>query len=199
MKGWHDEGITPKEVWIGAGASYAQAGDYFVNAELVMYMSGNWNVGRFTNDIGDAFDWDVVPNPTGPGGSTGLPGGASIAAFKSTEHPEEVARVMEYLIQEDVVAEFSARTLFIPGQLTVAAKGVKYATDLPAARSALNGYLSEIPNLKGQAFQILYNPVARVYYTECANRLTQWMIGELSLDEAIERIQQAVDEAIANR
>ena len=47
------------------------------------------------DDIGDAFDWDVVPNPTGPGGSTGLPGGASIAAFKSTEHPEEVARVME--------------------------------------------------------------------------------------------------------
>ena len=133
VKGWHDEGITPKEVWIGSGDSYAQAGDYFINAELVMYMSGSWNIGRFTNDIGDAFDWDVVPNPAGPGGSTGLPGGASIAAFKSTEHPEEVARVMAYLIQEDVVSEFSARTLFIPGQLAVAEKGVEYATDLPAA------------------------------------------------------------------
>lgn len=199
IKGWHDAGITPKEVWLGSGGSYAQAGDFFVNAELVMYMSGSWNIGRFTNDIGDAFDWDVVPNPTGPGGSTGLPGGASIVAFKSTEHPEEVARVMEYLIQEDVVSEFSARTLFIPGQLSVARKGVEYATDLQAARSSLNGYLSEIPKLQDQAFQILYNPVARVFFTEVPNRLTQWMLGELSLDDAIERIQQSLDDAMANR
>jgi len=199
IKGWHDAGITPKEVWLGSGDSYAQAGDYFVNAELVMYMSGSWNIGRFTNDIGDAFDWDVVPNPTGPGGSTGLPGGASIAAFASTKHPEEVARVMEYLIQEDVVAEFSARTLFIPGQLAVAKAGVEYVTDLPAAKSALNGYLSEIPKLQESAFQLFYNPVARVYYGESVNRLTQWMLGELSLDDAIARIQQALDEAIANK
>jgi alpha-1,4-digalacturonate transport system substrate-binding protein len=200
IKGWHDAGITPKEVWMGAGGgSYAQAGDYFVNGELVMYMSGNWNIGRFTNDIGDAFDWDVVPNPTGPGGSTGLPGGASIAAFASTKHPEETARVMEYLIQEDVVAEFSARTLFIPGQLTVAGKGVEYATDLPAAKSALNGYLAEIPKLQDAAFQIFYNPVSRVYYGESVNRLTQWMTGELTLDDALARIQQALEEALANR
>ncbi len=199
IKDWHDADITPKEVWIGSGDSYAQAGAYFTNAELVMYMSGSWNIGRFTNEIGDAFDWDVVPNPAGPGGSTGLPGGASIAAFKSTEHPEEVARVMEYLIQEDVVSEFSARTLFIPGQLAVAKKGVEYVTDLPAAKSSLNGYLSEIPKLQDSAFQLFYNPVARVYYTDSVNRLSQWMIGELSLDQAIERIQQALDEAIANR
>ena len=97
------------------------------------------------------------------------------------------------------MAEFSARTLFIPGQLTVAGKGVEYDTALPAARSALNGYLSEIPKLQDQAFQILYNPVARVYYGESVNRLTQWMIGELSLDDAISRIQQALDDAIANK
>ena len=66
-------------------------------------------------------------------------------------------------------------------------------------RSSLNGYLSEIPKLQEQAFQVLYNPVARVYYGECVNRLTQWMLGELTLDEAIERIQQALDDAIAAR
>lgn len=199
VKKWHDTSITPKEVWLGSGGSYAQAGDYFVNGELVMYMSGNWNVGRFTKDIADKFDWAVVPNPTGPGGSTGLPGGASIAAFANTKHPAEVARVMEFLIQEDVVAEFSARTLFIPGQLSVARKGVEYATNLPAAKAALNAYLAEIPKLQPQAFQIFYNPVSRVYYTEAVNRLTQWITGELSLDEALARIQQAIDQALANR
>ena len=195
VKGWHDEQITPADVWIGAGDSYAQAGDFFVTGELVVYMSGSWNVGRFSEDIGDAFDWDVVPNPAGSGGATGMPGGASLVAFQGTEHPEEVARVMEYLIQQDVVDEFSARTLFIPGHLGVAEAGVEFNTDLPAAVNSLNGFLSEIPKLDPQAFQILYDPYGRVYYSETANRLTQWMVGELTLDEAIERIQQALDDA----
>ena len=197
IKGWHDEGITPREVWIGSGESYAQAGDNFVSGELVMYMSGSWNVGRFSNDIGDIFDWDAVPNPSGIEGQagTGMPGGSSVVAFANTEHPEEVARVMEYMIQSDVMSEFSARTLFIPGHFGVAEAGVEFDTDLPAAISSLNTFLGEIPNLQDQAFDLLNHPKSRVFYSETPNRLTQWMVGELDLDEAIERIQTAIDES----
>ena len=44
----------------------------------------------------DAFDWEAVPNPCGPGGCTGMPGGAALVGINTTEHPEAVARVMEY-------------------------------------------------------------------------------------------------------
>ena len=64
-----------------------------------MYFSGSWQLGRFADDASINFIWQVAPNPYGEGGSTGMPGGANIVAFEQTEHPEEVARIMPYLIQ----------------------------------------------------------------------------------------------------
>ncbi len=193
--GWHSEGITPAEVWLGSGGSYAAAADFFINGQLVMYMSGSWQVGRFSKDIGDAFDWEVVPNPAGPGGSTGMPGGAALMAIGSTKHPEAVARVMDYLVQVDQMREFTARTLFIPGHLGLGE--VDYETELPAAKQALNAFAAEVPKLQEQAFRLNFHPQNFVVFNETRDRLTQVMLGELTLDEAIERIQQAVDDAVA--
>ena len=39
---WHEEGITPIEVWVGSGDTYADAKQEFVNGQLVFYMSGSW-------------------------------------------------------------------------------------------------------------------------------------------------------------
>ncbi len=197
LKSWHDEGITPAEVWLGSGGTYAAAADYFINSQLVFYMSGSWQIQRFTNDIGDAFDWEAVPNPTGDGGSTGMPGGAALVAFAATEHPAEVARVMEYLVQEDVLGEFSARTLFIPGHSGLAEAGIAYETESEAAAQALNIFVAEIPKFQEQAYQLNFSPLGFVVFNETRDRLTQWMLGELTLDEAIERVQVAIDEAVA--
>src|SRR5690606_18455632 len=117
---WHAEGLTPEEVWLGAGGGFAQAADFFINGQLAMYMSGSWQVNRFANEIGDNFDWIVVPNPQGDGGSTGVAGGAAVVAFAQTEHPEEVAQVMAYLISEDVASEFAARNNALSANSTVA-------------------------------------------------------------------------------
>jgi alpha-1,4-digalacturonate transport system substrate-binding protein len=154
-------------------------------------------VQRFSNDIGDAFDWEVVPNPSGPGGSTGMPGGTGLVAFASTEHPEEVARVMEYLASQDVLGEFSARTLFIPGHLGLAEAGLEYETDSELARAALNGFLAEVPKLSEQGYMLNAHPQNSVIFNETRDRLTQVIVGEITLDEAIERVQIAVDDAIA--
>ncbi|GIL08975.1 MAG: sugar ABC transporter substrate-binding protein [Chloroflexota bacterium] len=193
--GWHTDGITPAEVWLGSGGSYAAAADFFINGQLVLYMSGSWQVGRFSNDIADAFDWEVIPNPTGPGGSTGMPGGAALMAIGSTKHPEEVARVMDWLVQEEQMREFTARTLFIPGHLGLGE--VAYDTDLPAAQQALNAFAAEVPKLQEQAYQLNFHPQNFVVFNETRDRLSQVMLDELTLDEAIERIQQAVDDAVA--
>jgi alpha-1,4-digalacturonate transport system substrate-binding protein len=193
--GWHADGITPAEVWVGSGGSYAAAAEFFINGQLVMYMSGSWQIQRFSNDIGDAFDWEVVPNPTGPGGSTGMPGGAAIVAFADTEHPEEVARVMDYLASEDVIREFSERTLFIPGHLNLGE--LDFDTDLPAAQQALAAFTAEIPKFSEQAYQLQFHPQNPVIFNEIRDRITQVITGELTLDDAIARIQQAVDDALA--
>lgn len=195
LAGWHTDGITPAEVWLGAGGSYAAAADYFVNGQLACYMAGSWLIGRFTNDIGDAFDWEAVPNPTGPGGSTGMPGGAAVVAFASTEHPEEVGRLVDFLTSEDVQKEYAERTLFIPGDLRQS--DLSYETESEQALAALNVFVAEVPKFANDAYAMQFHPQNTVIFNSIRDRLTQAMTGELTLDEAIERIQTESDEAIA--
>jgi alpha-1,4-digalacturonate transport system substrate-binding protein len=105
---WHRSGIMSKELWGSvSGTAYRGANEEFKNAQVVLYLSGSWQTSQFDKTVGDAFDWIVVPNPCGPGGCTSMPGGAGLVAFKETQHPKEVARVMDYLVSEPVLSEFS--------------------------------------------------------------------------------------------
>lgn len=197
MVDWHEDGTMIPDVWIGAGGSYTAGNEQFINGEVVLYMSGSWQVGQFAETIGDAFDWVAVPNPCGPAACTGMPGGAALVAFADTEHPEEVARVMEYLASEPVLEEFYARTLFIPGHLGLAERGIDFQTDLELAADALTVFSSEVPKLDDTAFALQGYPYNRVVLDATMNRLTQAMVGELTLDEAIARMQADIDEGIA--
>lgn len=195
LAGWHTAGITPAEVWLGAGGSYNPANDYFINGQIVCQMAGSWLVGRFTADIGDAFDWAAIPNPTGPGGSTGMPGGAAIVAFANSEHPEAVGRLVDYLTSEEVQREYAERTLFIPGHLGLS--DLNYQTDSELALAALNTFVAEVPKFHEDAYALQFHPQNTVIFNSIRDRLTQAMTGELTLDEAIERIQAEADDAIA--
>jgi alpha-1,4-digalacturonate transport system substrate-binding protein len=194
---WHTDNITPTDVWISNSNSYAAAADYFINGQLVFYMSGSWQVSNFAQNIGDKFDWEAVPNPTGPGGSTGMPGGAVIMALKETQHPNEVARVMDYLVQNDVQAEYAAKTLFIPGHLGLASEGVEYDTDNASAKQSLNAFLAQLPNISEQAYQLNFHPQNSAIFNAVRDRLAQVLTGELTLDDAIVKMQADADAAIA--
>lgn len=194
---WHADGTMPMEVWAGAQGSYVPANQEFINAQVVMYISGSWQVGQFANTIGDAFDWEAVPNPCGPAACSGMPGGAGVVAINTTRHPEAVARVMEYLASEEVLAEFYARTLFIPGHLGLAASGVDFDTDNEQAKTSLDVFAAQVPLLADPAYALQAYPFNRVIFNSTRDRLTQVLVGELSLDEAIERIQQDIDTALA--
>ena len=197
LKDLIDAGKSPAETWLGT-SQYTGAQDYFINVEAVMYFSGSWQIGRFGADIGDAFDWVVAPNPYGPGGSTGVAGGAALAGYAATEHPEAVAMVLEYLMQPEVYGEFSSRTMSIPGHNTVAAMGVDYPDASDAVAAALNGFASEVPKLQDQAVALNPHPLAFAYYDASNTRLAQYFADELTLDEAMMRLQEQLDEAAAN-
>lgn len=192
---WHANGLTPAEVWLGSGGTYAPGAPFFISGELAFYMSGSWQIGNFTNNIGDTFDWEAVPNPTGEGGSTGMPGGTALVAFAQTEHPEEVARVMDYLASVEVYKEFVERTLFIPAHQNLGE--LNYQTELPAAQQSLLVFAAEALKLSDQAYQLQYGGQAFAINNPIRDRLTQAITGELTLDDAIARIQEDVDTAIA--
>lgn len=196
LKSWNDEGLTPPEIWL-ASDGLNSCIDFFKSGELVMCMSGSWQTNGLAKDVGDAFDWVVVPNPTGDGGSTGVAGGAAWVAFADTEHPEEVAKLMEFLMQKENYATYVSNVLFLPAHSEVAAEGVDFQSDNESVLGALNTFTAEIPKLQEQAVALNVHPYAFAYYRNSANRIAQYMTGELTLDEALLRLQQDIDAAIA--
>lgn len=197
MVDWHADGTMYPDTWIGSAGSYVAGNEPFINGQIALYMSGSWQVGQFNTNIGDAFDWEAVPNPCGPGGCTGMPGGAALVAISTTQHPEEVARVMEYLTSEEVMSEFYARTLFIPGHLGIAAKGVEFQAELPQTLKSLNVFAGEVGKLAPLAYDLQAYKYNTILFNANRDRLTQVFTGELTLDEAIQRMQEDVDAGIA--
>ena len=191
--GWHKDNITPKEVWAGGGGGYAAGNDFFVNGQLVFYFSGNWQIGQFDKLIGNKFEWDAVPNPYGDCGSTGMPGGAALVTFKATKHPQEVTKLVQYLTQDDVLTEFSAKSLFLPGSLSLSKKGVTF----PSANKQLGVFVKEVAKIMPEAGNLQWGPYITPFNVETRDRLSQVVTGELTLDDAIQRIQKKMDDTIA--
>jgi alpha-1,4-digalacturonate transport system substrate-binding protein len=200
IKKWHDDGTMSKELWGGvSGAAYRGANEEFANAQVVMYFSGSWQIAQFAKQIGNAFDWEVVNEPCGPAACSGMPGGAGMVAFKATKHPKEVAKVMDYLASEDVIREFSARTLILPAHLGVAQKGVDFKTDLKQAKDALAVFVKQTPKMSKIAYELQGYPYNRVIFNAIISRLGQVVVGELTLDDAYARITQDIATQLAEQ
>ena len=195
---WNNDGTVAKEVWAGAGgSSYQDAAKEFTNGSLVMYVSGSWQIGRFGRDIGDAFDWVAVPAPCGPGGCTGIPGGAAIAAFKHTKSPEELGKLIEFISREDVQAEVLAKTKNIPANQSLQVKGIDYENASEDEKAALTTFASALSEFSPVAFQFQGYKNNRAIMNAIATRVTQAIVGESTLDEALERVDTDVKEAVA--
>ncbi len=197
---WHQDGTMSTELWGSvSGSTYLGANEDFANAQVVMYMSGSWQIPQFASTIGDAFDWWAVPAPCGPVACTGMPGGAALVALAGTEHPEEVGMLMEYLASEESLAEFYGQTLFIPGHLGLAAGGVDFATDDPRARHALETFAGAVPGISPIAFDLQGYPNNRVMFNALISRLGEAIVGELTLEQAFERMTQDVEQQLAEQ
>ena len=197
---WHKSGVMAKELWGSvAGTAYRGANDEFKNAQVVMYHSGSWQIAQFDKTVGDAFDWVAVPSPCGPGNCSGMPGGAGLVAIKTTKSPEAVAKVMEYLASEPVLSEFYARSLFVPGHLGIAAKGLDYKDAKPQAKAALKVFSDQVAQLSPVAYKLQGYTSNRVIFNAVISRVGQAVTGETTLDEAYKRIESDVAQQLAER
>jgi alpha-1,4-digalacturonate transport system substrate-binding protein len=189
---WHEDGTMANDVWAGqGGATYQDAAQEFINGELVFYYSGSWQVGRMDEQVGDFFDWQVVGSPCGPAGAcSGMPGGAGIVGFEQTEHPEVVASVIDFLAQEDVYAEVTARTRNLPAHLGVAEAGVEFEDASPQAAAALSAFAADLPDVAPAAFQYQGYAGNRAMFGITVERVSQAIVGEITVDEAVARMAE---------
>ena len=96
----------------------------------------------------------------------------------------------------EVLSEFSARTLFIPAHLGLSEVGVPFETDLAQAKKSLDVFVAQVGKLSPIAIDLQAYPYNRIVLDASRDRLTQVMVGELELDEAITRIQEDIDEGL---
>jgi alpha-1,4-digalacturonate transport system substrate-binding protein len=194
---WHKDGGMMREVWAGTGGStYASSIDEFINGNVAMVLAGSWQIGNLQNKVGSNFDWVAVPNPCGPAACSGIPGGAAWVALKTSKSPKEVGAFMDFMASEAAYAEFSARTNNIPAHAGLAKKGVDYASAKPAAKAALGVFSAGVAQLAPVAYQFQGYKFNRAIMLPTVSRVTQAIVGEMSTDEAINKINSDMQDAI---
>ncbi len=199
LVGWVADGKMLKDTWVAAsGSTYRAAADDFINAQIPFYYSGSWQVANLSTKIADGFDWVATGSPCGTAGCSGLEGGAALVAIKYTKNPEEVAKVMDYLAREDIVKEFSERTLFLPAHKGVVEKGgLAWKTEDKNVGAALDKFVAAQADVLPAAAALPSWTWASVVYGALVNRISQVMAGEMTLDEAWPKIDSDVAEAVA--
>ena len=193
---WHKDGTMLREVWSGSGGStYADSIGEFVNGNVVMVLSGSWQINRLQRDVGNKFDWIAVPNPCGPAACSGIPGGAAWVALKTAKSPKETAAFLEFMASDASYQEFTSGTANIPAHAGLAGK-VSYPGAQPAARAALGVFGSGVSSLAPVAYQFQGYKYNRAIMLPTVARVTQAIVGEMSVDEAVGKISADMQDAI---
>jgi len=206
MLDWHADGLMPPDIWPAvSGSKYANGNELFFNAEVPFYMSGSWNTSNVQNNVGDKFDWAVVPVPCGPAGCGVMPGGLGLVSFKSGDAAveEAAARFVAWMAEKENAKEWYTRTFAIPAHAELQAEGLDYAS--AGAVQGVNDGLNLFAEMAStaaaqtpQAFALQGNPKNTVIFTAIVTYLGSALNGELTLDEAVAKITEEVDKNANN-
>ncbi len=198
--GWHEEGLMPAEGWpAGSGTQYQNAAPLFLSGDVAMHMSGSWMISNYASNIKD-FEWRAVPIPCGEGGCGAMPGGAAIAAFKSSKSPEAAAMFIDFLAKEENAAKFAAATKNITAHQGLQQTGVDYGDTSPTVSEALSVFAAnagKAAESTPQAYDFQGYAKNGVIYGIVPDYLTKAITGEITLDEALEKIDADVAAKIA--
>ena len=198
MLDWHASGLMPPDIWPAvSGSKYANGNEMFFNQDVPFYMSGSWNTGNVQTNVGDKFDWSVVPVPCGPAGCGIMPGGAGLVAFKSGDAATEEAsaKFVAWMGGTDIAREWYTRTYAIPAHAGLQAEGLDYvgAGASPAVADGLAAFTemaAAAAEQTPQAYSLQGNPSNFVIFNATTQYLAAAMNGELTLDEAIAKIDE---------
>ena len=144
--------------------------------------------------IGDTFDWVATGSPCGTGGLL-RPAGRRRRSWRSStpRTPRTSRKVMDYLASEDIVKEFTERTLFLPGAQGRARPAARLQDRRPARQGRARRLRRSVRRDRARTPHAL--PAwnwADAYYGALVTRISQVMAGELTLDEAFARIDEDI-------
>jgi alpha-1,4-digalacturonate transport system substrate-binding protein len=104
---------------------------------------------------------------------------------------------MDFLASEDILREFSERTLFLPAHAgVVAAGGLEVQSDDPLVPPALNAFVAASAETLPASDAMPAWVWANAYYGAIVTRISQVMAGELDLEQARSMIDSDVADQV---
>lgn len=194
---WHQDGTMPMDLW-GAvgGATHRELFSDFLNANVVFYFGGSWTLNQMDTEVGDLFDWAVVPAPCGPSSCTVMPGGGAMTVFKHTQNPELAGKLIEFFAQPENLDYYISNEIEIPSARSQIDNGVEYPGASERTADSLGVFIAQIPKMDDAAYRFQGWRFQRAMMNALTTRISQVLNNELTVDAALERIEQDVNLAI---
>lgn len=158
----------------------------FINEDLAMYLGLGPNAGVVESEAPD-LEYGVALLPAGPAGNRDtLAGGSHLVRFADSDAPETAQAYMEYLLEDERVAEFSQEVGFFPGTV----EGIE-AMDLDEhgevfADMLINHSRSYPPTSEWGGFE------GADLFTSAVQRIMQ---GDVSAQDALDDVAEEMNEA----
>ena len=130
-----------------------------------------------------------------------MPGGQGLVAFDQTENAEEAAKFVAWMGEYEQAREWYSRTYAIPAHATIQSEGINYTEfgAVDAVSEGLNLFAAGAATAAEQtpqAFQLQGNPNNFVIYNATVEYLGGVMNEELTMDEALAKINETLEEEI---
>ena len=200
MMDWHESGLMPADIWPAvSGSKYANGNEMFFNQDVAFYMSGSWNTANVQQNVGDKFDYAVVPVPCGPDGCGIMPGGQGLVAFSSGDADREAASAafIDWMAADDQAREWASRTYAIPANATLQAEGLDYI-GAGASAAVADGLITftamaaAAAEQTPQAYRMQGTANNGLFFNATIKYLGAALNGELTLDEALDKIEEEI-------
>lgn len=194
---WHQDGTMPMDLW-GAvgGATHRELFSDFLNAATVMYFGGSWTLAQMDIEVGDLFDWAVVPAPCGPSSCTVMPGGGAMTVFNHSENPDIAGQLVDFYARPENLDYYISREVEIPSAVSQIENGVEYPSASERTSEALATFIAQIPKMDDAAYRFQGWRYQRAMMNAMTTRISQVLNNELTVDEALVRIEEDVNLAI---
>lgn len=186
-KSLFDEGLAP----VASSSQISNVWTEFARGWFSFYFSGPWTIGdmksRLPAETQPHWTTAGVPGPTGPGASA--PGGSSLAVFRSSSNPGAAWKLVRYLSDPVVQAEFNVMTGSLPARPTAWA----------APKVASDPYVTAFGGQLERARAVPKAPEWERIVTEMQIVAERMVRGEFTVAQAAREIDRRADRLLEKR
>lgn len=150
----------------------------FGNDEIAMILEGPW----FPTIFGTEKEYGFSLMPAGPGGGVSVVGGENIVMFQQSQHKEEAAEFIRFMLSEDTQLAMAE-----VGQMPVLTSLLD--TDYMQNHPYYGIFLEQLKNAKARTPHPNFTKIEEIYSLAG----TSYLLGEQTFEEAFDDAAQAID------